>query len=329
MSASFFQKFRPPGSSPIVSEKRVVKTNTSPATTPTKSATTTTATKRATTTPSPAAAAAAAAAATADARRPRRLSHVPPEAHPRRVQSSVILAVSDTRPSTAPVTPNRDLETSRSPPNLKRGPDQLRPPPATVRRPPPTLKRPASAVHHREFTKPPSPDAIPHHVQRSSVSSRSPRSQRLESSDEESSEDERISKRSKIGSLSPRGPAPDATRRLVHAISFRTKDPKTGQPLERCKFIHAETIAGLGQPGWSRRKGSPLLSLPPRTPPPSLPPTCPHSLIPATDHHPPQNSRMPPRRTTLAFLLDSTTLVSPTRSGTNWSRTAIRTNSSL
>lgn len=46
----------------------------------------------------------------------------------------------------------------------------------------------------------------------------------------------------------------DSNRRIVHPLSFRSKDPKTGEPLQRCKFIHAEEIANTKLPGWSQRK---------------------------------------------------------------------------
>ncbi|KAI5788711.1 hypothetical protein FPQ18DRAFT_50161 [Pyronema domesticum] len=90
------------------------------------------------------------------------------------------------------------------------------------------------------------------------ASSRSPHSSRLESSDE-SSTDERSSKRSKRGSASPANT--DTRRRIVHPLSFRSKDPKTGKPIERPTFIHAHDIANVKLPGWSRRRDTFNLSL--------------------------------------------------------------------
>ena len=99
----------------------------------------------------------------------------------------------------------------------------------------PNLKR-SGTVEKRDRLKLPTPESV------AGTSSRSPRSQRLESSDEES-EDERETKRSKVGSRSPL--AHDASRKLVHPISFRTKDPKSGEPVPQCEFIHAEQIANV------------------------------------------------------------------------------------
>ena len=119
----------------------------------------------------------------------------------------------------------------------------------------PNLKRPA-VVEKRDSLKPPTPESV------AGASSRSPRSMRLESSDEES-EDERDSKRSKVGSRSPL--AHDTTRKLVHPISFHNKDPKTGKPVAPCEFIHCELIANVKLKEWNRRKGTPPFCLP--TPP--------------------------------------------------------------
>jgi hypothetical protein len=104
--------------------------------------------------------------------------------------------------------------------------------------------------------------SVPHTQERSV--SRSPRPAKLESSDEESSEDERASKRSKLasGSSSPQVVMVDSNRRILHPLSFRSKDPVTREPLQRCKFIHAEEIANTKLPGWSRRKGI-IISLTP------------------------------------------------------------------
>ncbi|CCX31210.1 Similar to Histone-lysine N-methyltransferase, H3 lysine-79 specific; acc. no. Q4WVH4 [Pyronema omphalodes CBS 100304] len=63
------------------------------------------------------------------------------------------------------------------------------------------------------------------------ASSRSPHSSRLESSDESSTDE-----------------------RSIHPLSFRSKDPKTGKPIERPTFIHAHDIANVKLPGWSRRR---------------------------------------------------------------------------
>lgn len=90
------------------------------------------------------------------------------------------------------------------------------------------------------------------------VAKRSPQRKRLESSDESSdeSEDDRGSKRSKQGSTPPRGcMGVDKNRKMVHPLSFHKRDPKTGQPVEACTFVHAEEIAGVGVEGYSRRLG--------------------------------------------------------------------------
>ena len=132
--------------------------------------------------------------------------------HPRRVQSTVTLAVQDSRPVSAP----------------KRSSAESIRPRANLKRPSPT------------HLKPPEPS----------------RPGRLESSDEESSADERETKRSRMGSASPlAAQVVDPARRFVHPISFRSRDPKTGKPLERCQFKDSEIIANDGLPSWSRRRG--------------------------------------------------------------------------
>jgi hypothetical protein len=148
---------------------------------------------------------------------------------PRRVQSTVTLAVERPRPAAQK---KRRLDLQQSTPNLKR----------------------PSPAHRDSSLKPPSPEFLA--VPQDRCASRSPRPAKLESSDEESSGDERASKRSKLGSASPQAAVMDNNRRILHPLSFRSKDPKTGEPLQRCKFIHAEEIANTKLPGWSRRKGT-------------------------------------------------------------------------
>ncbi|KAF8538144.1 histone methylation protein DOT1-domain-containing protein [Trichophaea hybrida] len=210
MSTSFFKKFTPAGSTPIVAQKRVVKTSSTSTIAP-------------------------------DDHRNKKLSRArhptSHQQHPRRVASVVTLAVTTTTttkklpPATATTPLKRSFEPSRSVST-------------------PNLKRPAPS---RDSLKPPSLESLPRHHHRSAASSRSPRSLRLESSSEEDSDDERSSKRSKMGSASP-GAVVDTSRRIVHPVSFRTKDPKTGLPLERCNFIHAHEIASVKLEGWSRRR---------------------------------------------------------------------------
>jgi hypothetical protein len=227
MSTSFFKKFTPAGSTPIVAQKRVVKTSTTTTTAPDDHC----------------------HKKLARARHPTSQQ----QQHPRRVTSAVTLAV------TTPPTTTKKLPLATAATTLKRSLEPSRS--AST----PNLKRPAPS---RDSLKPPSPESLPRHYHRSAASSRSPRSLRLESSSEEDSDDERSSKRSKMGSASP-GAVVDTSRRIVHPVSFKTKDPKTGQLLERCNFIHAHEIASVKLEGWSKRRGTP--SVPQPLPPPPLP----------------------------------------------------------
>jgi hypothetical protein len=153
---------------------------------------------------------------------------------PRRSISTSTLAVATaaSRIPTPPTTNSsaanrRNLDSPRSTPNLKR-----------------------ALGRKRDTLKPPSPESLGSLAR----SSRSPTSLRLQSSDEEESEDERGSKRPKVGTGSP-GATVDKARKIVHPLSFHIKDPKTGEPLKRCIYIHADEIANVKLPSWSRRKG--------------------------------------------------------------------------
>lgn len=248
MSTSFFAKFTPPGSTPIAAQKRVVKTSHSSS-------------SASTNTPST-----ASAASSDDARRqPRSTTNSAKKQlvhhHPRRIASAHSVEVTKRpRIPTPPRTSStpalkRSLDSVRSTPNLKR----------------PSATAPSSSSHsHRDSLKPPSPESLggtSYPRYRSSASSRSPRSLRLESSSEEDdSEDERAQKRSKVGggSASPAaGRLVNSSRRILHPVSFRLKDPVTGLVHKSCVFVHAHEIANRDLENWSRRKGTPHLTLSP------------------------------------------------------------------
>jgi hypothetical protein len=164
----------------------------------------------------------------------------PRESTQPRLQQKVTLAVERPRPTTTG-TQKRRLAPARSSPKANR--------------PSPALRDLSQKPVSQQLL------SVPHTQERSV--SRSPRRVKLESSDEELSEDERASKRSKLGSGSSSPQAVvDSNRRILHPLSFRNKDPKTREPLQRCTFIHAEEIANTKLPGWSRRKGTIISSTP-------------------------------------------------------------------
>ncbi|KAI5806993.1 histone H3 methyltransferase [Geopyxis carbonaria] len=108
----------------------------------------------------------------------------------------------------------------------------------------PNLKRARSCG-----LKPPPPASVSR--------SRSPRV-RLESSsddDDEGEDDDSDgcrSKRSKLGSASPM--VLDTRRRMVHPVSFHTRNRKTGEPVPPCVFVHAEEIANTKLKNWGKLK---------------------------------------------------------------------------
>lgn len=244
---SFFKKFTPVGSTPIVTQKPVVRTASDGATPTSRRSGTSNGLSKP-------------------------LSGTP---QPRRSASSTVLVSNRSRTSTTATTPEaisprkRKLDSAKSTPNLKRsspssstsGTSELR-----------HLKLPSPTGNARHLAN--GSNGCSRGVRGSSVASsshRSPRPQRLESSDDES-DDDRSSKRSKHGSTPPRAPSAAEKgngRKMVHPISFHKRDPKTGEPVPECKFIHADEIASVNLKGWSRRPGEispPKLShqLPPK-----------------------------------------------------------------
>jgi hypothetical protein len=121
------------------------------------------------------------------------------------------------------------------------------------------------SVSSSDLLKPPTPrDSVsPARGHRAISSSRSPLSQRLESSDEESSDDEqhqgqKASKRVKAESDNATDGATEESRRLVHPSSFRKAE-------DLCDFVHAEKIANLKMKqsgkGISRGMDGPVVSV--------------------------------------------------------------------
>ena len=272
MSTGFFKKFTPAGSIPIVPQERVVKISRADAR-------------------APAASAAASTPETGGRRRKRPPTPAassqpsqPQQQHLRRVSSTLTLAVPTPTSSSAscsttsrpiapckPAAPKRgrggpEPSRSTSTPNLKRSAPS---PDSFPRSPPRPHLQPDPHQHlqpdpHQHLQHPHQHQHQHQHHQRSAASSRSPFSQRLESSDDDEygsddDDDERSSKRSKMGSASPAGGGVvDPARRTVHPISFRTKDPQTGLPVDRCRFIHASEIASAKRDGWLKPRGNTL-----------------------------------------------------------------------
>lgn len=119
-----------------------------------------------------------------------------------------------------------------------------------------SLKPKRSLGEKRGLLEPPSPESLGSRGRgQSAASSQSPTNfTRLSSSDDDDngSEDERERKRPKIVGSSPLPSG--CVRKIVHPLSFHTRDPNTGEPVKRCNFVHAEQIANTEIDNWSRRK---------------------------------------------------------------------------
>lgn len=193
-----------------------------------------------------------AAATTSAAKKqlPRKVASAP-RLHTPPVGSST--AAADSRPQSilAHGTLKRKLESVSSQPS--------RPSPKrTVTESPsrPSPKRESRKLPSPQLLKPPSSESLAPGRARSAASSRSPRSIRLESSDDE---DDGETARVRTHSASPGAPVSQG-RKVVHPISFRSRDPVTKEKIALCKFTHAENIASLTMKEWRLRPGALLSS---------------------------------------------------------------------
>ncbi|KAL7276306.1 Nucleosomal histone H3-Lys79 methylase [Rhizina undulata] len=218
--SSFFAKFNKPGTTPITQQKYVVKTVSVP--TPSNSS------------------------SSAPARRPNPAISTPHSSRKQQGESSRSAPSSKSKLSTT-VTAS---SASAGKASLKRKYDATDSSKST---PTPAVSKRKSS----DLLKPPSPESqAPSSRGRTNLSSsRSPRSIRLESSDESSAsddEDERASKRTRP-SLSP-GAVIDGKRKLVNPLSFRKSDYSSATVSEEGFFIHAEKIANAKIEGYGTSK---------------------------------------------------------------------------